>query len=99
MWFKCLITSVTCLIGAAVHCQLISVTGKLFNKLNKLRPSGHPTGSMVGQSLSHEVFLSFIYICSVDAKIFMIGFHVAMSALTVSLSVGDKRPPRSPLLG
>ena len=28
-WFKCLIMSVTCLIGAAVHCQLISVTGKL----------------------------------------------------------------------
>ena len=28
MWFKCLITSVTCLIGAAVHCQLISVTGE-----------------------------------------------------------------------
>ena len=39
MWFKRLITSVTCLIGAAVHGKLISVTGKLNNKLNKLRPS------------------------------------------------------------
>ena len=39
MWFECLITSVICLIGAAVHYQLISVAGKLNNKLNKLRPS------------------------------------------------------------
>ena len=39
MWFECLITSVTSLIGAAVHCQLFSVTGKLDNKLNKLRRS------------------------------------------------------------
>ena len=38
MWLKCLILSVTCSIGAAVHCQQISVTRKPNNKLNELRP-------------------------------------------------------------
>ena len=31
--------SVICLIAAAAHCQVISVTGKVNNKLNKLRQS------------------------------------------------------------
>ena len=39
MWFKVSDYVSDMLIGAAVHCQQISVTGKLNNKLNKLRPS------------------------------------------------------------